>query len=199
MKNFITNEPTSLPIGETGLFIVEETKIEDLYIEKVEHIAGSLYKLELFGMRITEVDEVGRCSKTVWDSVILDMDDQETIPGYACSMSENLWAIFDIMSIEVGWPAYDEVTVKNLKTGKRFTLVANAPLEDEFQKSHELFVFEGSLFDLDKDKETKRWKAFVDNNGKIIFRGFCWDYKTTQKTLTVQLHRTSKKKLVINF
>ncbi|MFA6251503.1 MAG: hypothetical protein WC603_02660 [Candidatus Paceibacterota bacterium] len=199
MKNFITNESTSLPIGKTGLFIVEDTKIEDLDINKVEYIAGSLYKLELRGMRVTEADETGRCSKTVWDSEILDMDDQETIPGYACPMSENLWAIFNVTSIDLGWPSYDEVIVKNIETKKRVTLTSNAPLDEEFENSDGLFVFKGSLFDYDKNKEMKRWRAFVDNNGKVIFRGFCWDYKITNKTLIIQRGRTSSKKHFVNF
>lgn len=201
MHNLITTEKTSLPIGNSGFFLKEKEKIEDMLIESIESISGSLYEIHLCGMRVTSSDEFSRTSAECWDLNILDLDDQKFYPGYAKKLNGHLYAILDIRSIEVGWPAYDTAIIKNTKTGRKITIESGAPLNDEIVTKDNLFILEGSLW-IEHDwgepyVEEKRWRAFIDEEGKLIYKGFCWEYRISQNFLIIKRGKTSKKERVV--
>lgn len=202
MYNLITTEKTNLPIGNSGFFIKEGEKIEDMSIESIEPISGSLYEIHLCGMKVTESDEFSSTSAQCWDLNILDLDDQKFYPGYANKLNGHLYAILDIQSIAVGWPAWDTAIIKNTKTGRKITFESGTPLDDEIVTKDNLFIFGGTLFTEQGDwpktyVEEKRWRAFVDEEGKLIYKGFCWEYRIGENFLAIQRGKTSRKERIV--
>lgn len=201
MEKFVTDQPTDFPIGESGFFL--KSKIGELSVLSVEQIKGSLYKVNLYGLMTDHSDEFSIGSKTYNDSIVLDMDDQELITGYALQMNDFLFVIFDVPSIDVGWPAEDTVTIKNLLTKKRITISSKTPLEDgEIKEDGNLFVFEGELWEQKNDTgnviNTKKWRAFINDEGRVVYQGFCWEYSNSQKGLLIKRSRTSKKRILFD-
>lgn len=202
MNDLITKQKTSLPIGNSGFFLKEKEKIEDMSIESIEPITGSLYEIHLCGTKVISSDEFSRTSATGWDLNILDLDDQKFHPGYANKLNGHLYAILDIQSIEVGWPAYDTAIIKNTKTGRKITIESGTPLDEEIVTKNNLFILEGSLWvEHDDWKKTyveeKRWRAFIDEEGKLIYKGFCWEYRIGENFLMIKRGKTSRKERII--
>jgi hypothetical protein len=197
MKEFITKDETDLPVGTTGFFISKDFNVGNLVVYKVELIEESLYKLFLQGLRFVRGDEFGAEYSSCFGCVILDMDDRSIISGYAEKMSNDLYAILDVNSTLIGWPADDDVVIKNIKTGEKTYFSASASLEEKFRKEKNLFIFEGYLGVVHGDKvgfeETKRWRAFINEKGEKIYKGFCWEYSIEQNFLFVKKGKRSKK------
>lgn len=201
MEELITKEKTELPIGDTGLFINPYLRIDDYNVMKVDYIAGNLYKLKLEGMILASSDETGTVHKTDFDTVILDMDDKQIIAGYAVKMNEKLWVIFDTTSCFIGWPADDIITIKNIQTGKKISIEAQAPFVEEFHRAENLFIFKGCLWEGGTYSfvETKRWMVFINQEGKVIYKGFCWEYELKKNELIIKKFKKSRKKYSIFF
>ena len=194
MNDLITKKVTELPIGDSG-FYFSENKIGNYSIEEINYIASSLYEIILRGMKTSHSDKISRTSETCWDMSILDLNDKEIYPGYAEKINESLYAIFDIESIEVGWPAHDVVIIKNIVTGKKFSIEFEAALSEEIQIDDDLYILSGSIFAEINNEwiEQKKWKVFIDQNGGIIYKGFCWEYQMFNNKIVIKKFKTSKK------
>lgn len=180
MNNTITRTKTSFPIGKSGFYLTSK-RLGGMYIESIKKVAKSLYAVRLTGMGNYRVDELGTSASTVWDMTIFDTDEKSFTSGYVKKISDKLYAIFDISSHEVGWPAEDVVVIKNIQTGKRTTIRYKAPANDGLVlKRKNFFIFSGekSLFKGDTSmpsdcSKIKRWAAFVDKEGRLVHSGSC--------------------------
>jgi hypothetical protein len=201
-NEFITKQETDLPIGSTGFFINSDLYDGNYSVINVIHLEASLYNLKLVGMKFLGSDETGTTHGTCYDAIILDMDDQSIIDGYAVKISAKLWAIFNIESDEVGWPAEDIVCIKNIQTGERSIIECQAPLKEEVERVGNFFLFQGSLGQVVngfKFIETRRWASFINEEGKKIYSGFCWDYELKPDSLIIKRGKRSTSYKIIYF
>ena len=184
----ITKKVTELPIGDSGLYFNKD-KIEGYSIEEITHISSGLYEIALRGMKTVRRNEWTTC----WDMTILDLDDKKLHPGYAEKINESLYAIFDLNSIEVGWPARDVVIIKNVVTGKKTYIVFEAAADEEVKTDGGLHILSGSIFGETYNEVQKEWKVFLKNDGKIIYKGFCWEYNLVDNKIVIKKFKTSKR------
>lgn len=191
-NTLITKKVTELPIGDSG-FYFNNDKIEGYSIEDINHISGSLYEITLRGMKTVDSDEFSKTSTTCWDMSIVDLDDKKIHPGYAEKINESLYAIFDIPSIEVGWPAHDVVIIKNVTTGKKIQIEFEAAASEKIKTDGDLYILSGSIFGQINDETQKEWRVFLNQEGKIIYKGFCWKYQLLENKIVVKKFKTSKK------
>lgn len=186
-EKLITKKVTDLPIGDSG-FYFSSNKINGFYVEGISHISHSLYKISTVGMKTVSRG----CSETCWDTYTLDLDNKEVFPGYAEKINESLYAIFDIESIDIGWPAHDVIVIKNVTTGKKNVIEFEAAANEEIETDGSLYILSGSIFDGINYEEQKRWKVFMDQDGKIIYKGFCWEHQLFGNKLLIKKFKTSK-------
>lgn len=205
MLDMITQSKTTLPIGRSGFYFAEDVQINDLSVESTKKIprSRSLYEVRLHGLRLHSSDETGTVHASAWDMIIFDSDDQELHDGYASRMNKNLFAIFNTQSCFVGWPADDEIIIKDVSSGTKTNLHPQAPVEDgKITRTNNLFIFEGELWDCDcchiPCRKKKHWRAFVNAKGQIVYDGWCWEYSIENNILTIKRGRTSKALLSIN-
>ncbi len=202
INSIISKQKNDFPIGDTEYYFKSDELDGGYRILRIIPFIANLYELEIEGMKFVESDETGVTHKTDFDSVILDMDDKKIIDGYAIKMNEKLWAIFDILSVDIGWPADDTITIKNIETKKQTAINFKAPLEDNFKKINNLFLFEGFLGESISGvefNEKKRWRVFINQEGEIIYKGFCWNYELNSNTLIISKFKNSKNLLTISF
>lgn len=205
MLGNITQNKTSTPIGRSGFYFTDNIKINDLSVDSIKKIprSCSLYEVRLSESRFVSSDEVGTVHASAWDMIIFDSDDQKIHDGFAKRMNKDLFAIFDTKSCFTGWPAEDEIIIKNTLTGKKSNLRPRAPVEDgKITRINNLFIFEGELWDCKccciPCQKKDHWRAFVNTEGKILYDGWCWDYSIENNILTIKRWRNSKKLLSIN-
>ena len=190
--NLVTTTRTSLPIGRSGYFFPEDTKINDMGIIGTSKIAGSLWKIQLSGVKFIRDDETGKEYGTCFDLVIFDADDQKIHPGYCKKISKSLFAIFDTPSTLLSWPTDDAIVIKNIQTGKKKFLEPKAPTTDgKVTKDQNLFILEGELWS--EEEKLEHWRAFVNPEGQIVYEGPCWSYQINDNKLKIKKTKTSKK------
>lgn len=191
-ESLITQKVTELPIGDSG-FYFNEDKIGGYSIEEINHISSSLYEITLRGMKTVDSDEFSKTSTTCWDMTILDLDDKKLHPGYAEKINESLFAIFDIPSLEVGWPAHDVIIIKNVTTGKKTYIEFEVAASEKIKTDGDLYILSGSIFNQINYEAQKEWRVFLNQDGKIIYKGFCWKYKLIDNKIVIKKFKTSKR------
>jgi len=189
-EKFITKNVTEFPIGDSGFYFSQNKIDADYIIDNINHICGSLYEISVMGV-------VG---KTCWSMYTLDLDDKEIHPGYVKKISESLYAIFDIPSIDVGWPAEDIIIIKNVISGKKIPINFDAPADENIVTSGDFFILSGSIVDIIDGEQNikKEWKVFLNKDGKIVYKGFCWEYQLLDNKIFIKKFKSSKKFTEIN-
>jgi hypothetical protein len=195
-RDFITQEETEFPIGDSGLFFKKDFLFENLSVNSIKHISGSLYEIMFWGLKPIEHDVISTVSKSVWNMCILDINDGQLHAGYAQKLNENLYAIFDLSSIDVGWPAHDVIIIKNIINNRKYEIIFEAPAEEKFVVEKNLFIFQGCLGNIidQKWEDERRWRIFINKDGKVIYKGFCWEYQFSENTLIIKKDISSSRK-----
>lgn len=192
MNKHVTKKRTDFPIGKSG-FYLQTNLLGSMHISTIKKVAQSLYEITLTGLGNYRSDETGSSASTVWDKTIFDADDQTFHSGYHKKITENLHAIFDIASGDVGWPASDTVLIKNTETKKRFSIRYGAPADDgSILKRGNFFIFTGEFGSV-VDGFKKHWVAIVTRNGNFAYKGHYKECQFSGDTATVITLRGQEK------